>query len=278
VADPLTVAHFQSILEFPFRRPRGTEKLAIGAVLTLMSFIVPVVPALFVSGYQKAVARRAILSGELDLPEWTNWGQLLVDGLKVFGVALVYLLPALAAFVLGYGGMIGASFGAALVEEGGPSQIVPAMPLLMIASVGSIGLFGLGLVLALAAGALLPPALMHMIARDEFAAAFRFREWGAVLRVNLTGFVVGGLLVLGLSFGFSFLVQILQLTVVLCCLVPVVLGGFSMYAGTVGSGLFALIYRDGAARLAGANGEQPASPTSAEQPGPAAGNEPLAAG
>lgn len=277
MTNPLTASHFQSVLEFPFRRPQGIEKLAIGSLLTLMSFIVPLVPLVLVIGYQVAVARRAIRSGELELPEWAEWSQLLVDGLKAWGVTLIYLLPAVLAFVLGYAGMFGASFGAALVEEAGLVEIVPAMPLLLIGSLGGISLFGLGMVLALVAAAVLSPALMHMIAKDEFAAAFRVREWWAVLRANLSGFILATVLVLGLTFVFSFLVQILQFTIVLCCLVPVAYSAYTMYVGTICNGLYGLVYRDATARLAGEGAARPAPAAGSEAVSAEAGSAPLAA-
>jgi hypothetical protein len=78
--------------------------------------------------------------------------------------------------------------------------------------------------------------------------------------------LLGFVLVLGLSFVFSFAVQILQLTIILCCLVPLVLGAYSMYMGTVGSGLFGLIYRDAVQKQSQAPSAVPPAP-----PAPALG-------
>jgi hypothetical protein len=246
----LNTSNLQTLLEFPFRQPNGPQKLAIGAALSLAGLVIPIVPTLFVLGYQKAVARRAILTGELVLPEWDDWSTYLMDGLKVLGAALVFALPAILAFVLGFGGMMVTSVGAAIAEEGGSAQQVAWTLPLLLGSFGGIAFFGGGMLLLLAVSVFVPVALAHMIATDEFAAAFRFREWGAILRANLGGFALATVIVMGVGFVFSFVAQILQMTLVLCCLVPLLAGAYSMYVGTISSALFGLVYRDGQAKLA----------------------------
>jgi len=260
MTNGLALNNLQSLLEFPFRRPNGTQKLVVGAGLLLLSFAVPIVPGLFVAGYLWAVTRHAIQTGELVLPEWNDWSTLLVDGLKVTGVTLLFLLPAFMAFGLGYGGMMGTSVAAAIVEDAGPSELTPLMGFLLLGSLAGVAAFGVGMILMLAASAILPVALTHMIAKDEFAAAFAFREWGAILRANLGGFLLGYMLMLGLSFVLTIAIQILQLTIVLCCLVPVVVAAYWMYTGTVGSGLFGLIYREGVEKLRAVPAEVSAPP------------------
>jgi hypothetical protein len=245
---PLTMNTVQSILEFPFKQPNGTQKIIVGAALTLLSFVVPILPGLVVTGYQAAIARRAIRTGELVMPEWDDWSTLLLDGLKVTGVLLIYLAPAILTFIFGYTGMMFTSVGAAIVEDNSARELVPFMPILMLGTFGGIALLGVGLVLVFAAGLVLPAALMHMVATDSFAAAFRVREWGGLLRANLGGFLLGYVLLLGLSFVFSFVTQILYLTIILCCLMPVVMAVYSMYMGTIGSALFGQVYREALAK------------------------------
>ena len=238
MAQSVSMNNLQTLLEFPFRQPKGPEKLAIGGALTLLGFIVPILPGLVVAGYQAAIARRAIRTGELVMPEWDDWSGFLLDGLRVSGAVLIFMAPAILTFFAGYGGMMATSVGAAIAEEGGASELAPFMPLMLLGSFGGIALFGVGMLLLLASFAILPVALAHVVATNSFAAAFRVREWAPILRANLGGFVLGYVLLMGVSFVGSFAIQILQFTIVLCCLVPLVLAAYSMYMGTIGGGLF----------------------------------------
>ena len=261
-----SLTHLQPLIAFPFRQPRGLQKLVIGAALTLLGIAIPILPTLFVLGYQSAVARRAIRTGELEMPEWTDWSTLLVDGLKVFGVGLIYTLPAIAVIMVGYAGMMSTSVMAAIMEDAGPNEVLRWMWVPLLGSLGGIGLFGVGMLLALLAGAFAPVALAHMLATDSFAAAFRVRQWWPILRANLGGFVLAYVLILGVSMAFSLAVQVLSFTIVLCLLVPLATVFYSMYVWTVGSGLIGLAYRDAVEKLA----VQPALPPSAVPDPPAA--------
>ena len=245
----LTTGQIQNTLAFPFRPPDGPRKLAIAAGLALAGFVVPLVPMLFVAGYQKAVARRAIETGELTMPEWDNWSGYLLDGLKLFGAGLLFVLPAIVLFSVGLGGMMATAVGAAIAEEGGEAmQVAWTLPLLL-GSLAGIGLFGVGMVLILAASLVLPVATTHLIATDDFGAAFRFREWLPILRANLGGFGLAYLVVMGVGFLASLVIQVLQLTLVLCFLVPVVFAVYIPYVGLLSSALFGLAYREGRQKL-----------------------------
>jgi hypothetical protein len=250
VTPAFSLNPLQPLLAFPFRQRQGTQNLVIGAALLLFSLAVPILPALYVLGYQAVVVRRALRTGELEMPEWTDWSALLVEGLKAFGVSLIYTLPAIAAIVLGYAGMLSTSVMAAIMEDAGPNEVLRLMWVPLLGSLGGIALFGVGMLLALVAGAFAPVALAHMVAAERFAAAFRVREWWVILRANLGGFVLAYVLILGVSMAFSLAVQVLYFTLVLCWLVPVATVFYAMYVWTIGSGLIGLAYRDGVAKLA----------------------------
>jgi hypothetical protein len=272
MAYSLSTNALQSLLEFPFKQPRAAEKLVIGAAITLLGFAIPILPGLAVAGYHAAIARRVIRTGELVMPEWDDWSGFLLDGLKVAGVTLVFMAPAIVTFMIGYGGMMMTSVGAAIVEDGAANEIVPFMPLLLLGSFGGIALFGAGMLLLLAAAALLPPALAHVVATGSFAAGFRVREWWPILRANLSGFLLGYIVLMGVSFVGTFAIQILQFTIILCCLVPLALAAYSMYMGTVGSALFGQVYREGVAKLQAAPAAAPPVPPAPPAPAlPAAG-------
>ena len=240
-----TLSGLQELLAFPFRQPRWQEKLLLAALLTLVGFAIPLVPTFVVMGYFAAIARRAIAEGVLHLPEWAEWDKLLLDGLRVFGVGLIYTLPSLGLMFVSFALMFGTSAFAGLLETGGDEAILRFMWLALAGSLGGVALLGAAGLVALVTGVVLPPATMHVIATGEFAAGFRYREWWPILRANFTGFVWAYLLVVGVSFALSFILQILYVTVILCCLIPILLMGVSVYTSAIYNAAFGLAYRAG---------------------------------
>lgn len=245
-----TLAGLQRLVSWPFQQPRWQEKVLLAALFTVVGFAIPLLPTLVVMGYFAEVARRAIAEGELQLPEWKQWDRLLLDGLRLFGAGLIFMLPTLAVMFLAFGLMFGTSVFAGLLETGGEEAILRFMWLPLAASLGGVALMGVSLLLALVTGAVLPPASMHVIATGDFMAAFRYREWWPILRANAAGFVWAYLLVVGVSFLLSFVLQILYLTVVLCCLIPFVMMGVSVYTSLLYYAAFGLAYRTGREQLA----------------------------
>jgi hypothetical protein len=88
-------------------------------------------------------------------------------------------------------------------------------------------------------------ASAHMVAMDSFAAAFRVSEWWPVLRANLVGFIISWLLTMAFSYIVALAYQLLTITVVLCCLAPVVSFLATFYQSLIIYALFAIAYREG---------------------------------
>src|SRR6056297_1817860 len=88
---------FQEALNYPRNSNSAVKNVAIGGILLFLSFLF--VPTFFVLGY---VVRslRGVLDGIEEPPEFDEWGELFVDGLKAFAIGLVYsLVPAVIAIV-----------------------------------------------------------------------------------------------------------------------------------------------------------------------------------
>ena len=111
---------------------------------------------------------------------------------------------------------------------------------------------GIGFVLMLLLSVLLPSALGHLVAKEQFSAAFRAREWWPIFRANLSGFLLSYLLLFGAVYVFSFAIQILYLTIILCFLLPFVMAFFGTYLGFVSSALIGQAYGVGVEKV-GAN-------------------------
>lgn len=239
-----------ALAKFPFNDPDWQRKLLIGSLLTLAGFVVPIIPLLFVYGYALQIMQRIIVEkGAPYLPEWDDWGKLFSDGLKLLGVGFIYTLPALVLFCGGLSIHFISVFSLAAV----PQEAGPDSPAVLLPFVG-MGVFfityGVGMILMLLLGAVLPAAIGHMIAANDFAAAFRVREWWPIFKANLAGYLIAYALLFGAWMALSFAMQILYLTLILCCLVPFLIGGASMYLTVIGSVLFGQAYRTGAETVA----------------------------
>jgi hypothetical protein len=241
----------QTAIAFPFQDPAWFRKFLIGSILVFASFLIPVVPVLFVLGYAMRVMHRIIVQdGEPYLPEWDDWDRLIIDGVRLFAAGLVYSLPFIFLFISGYLIAYLPAFFTTLLEDAATSSDAVLFLLPFLGMVFGFICMGISILLGVGLGFLFPAALGHLIAEDRFSAAFQLSAWWPVFRANFTGFLVAYLLALGITMLGTFIFQVFYFTVILCCLIPLVISAFSMYFLLVSLTLFAQAYHQGVARLA----------------------------
>ncbi len=239
-----------ALLAFPFKDPKWKTKALIGAVLIFFSLFL-LVPIFFVYGYFGRVLKRAISGeGEALLPEWDDWGELFVSGLKLFGAGFVYLLPGTLISVFGYAIVFLPSFLVILSSDMENTAGATLGLLQFFGSFGGMAVFGVAMLVNLTLGAFLPAAIGHLVARDSFGAAFRFGEWWPIFRANLGGFLVSYVMLIGFAVLAMMVSQVLYMTIVLCCFYPVALSVFSLYLMAIAGALFGRAYRAGVENLA----------------------------
>ena len=180
---------------YMLQQPGGLGKLVIGGLL----MFVPIIGWAIVAGYMIRTLRQ-VSAGVDTLPEWTDWGQLLVTGLMVWAGSLIYEIP----------GMIIGRFGA-----GGT----------LLQSLWSLVVF-----------IVLPAALIRFAATDNFGAFFDFSEIIAFIQSNTSNYIlavivamVAGFLAL---FGLILLIVGVVFTIMWASLVMAHLYG-SVWAGRV---------------------------------------------
>lgn len=244
----------KSLFAFPFQDTDWKNKFLIGSLVTFSAFIIPIVPFLIIYGYIVQIMRRIIVDkGDPFLPEWTDWGKLFLDGAKLVGAILVYVLPLMLVMFAGFFIFffsIGLTGGMAAATEGSgqePSPLLAMVPVL--GTFGMMAMFGCMTIFALALGFLMPAIMGHVVATDSFAAAFRFGEWWAIFRANIGGFLIAYIIVLAISMALNFVFYLLYITIVLCCLMPFILPPVTLYILVLQSVVFAQAYRDGAYKL-----------------------------
>jgi len=241
-----------TVFKYPFTDPRWFQKMLVGALLVLASMIIWVIPSVFVTGYLSRISRRIISGdGQAALPEWDDWGKLFVDGIKLVGISFIYSIPMLISILATYAmmfipyiGMLSSmsDWSGHVMNNGFPSSFF--LIFLMYP------MMGVGILISLVTAVFLPPALMHVIARDSFSAGFHFSDWWKVFRANLGGFMIANLITLANLTVLYFVTYILMMTIVLGCLSPLVTIATSIYLGALTFTLYAQAYRTGQDKLA----------------------------
>lgn len=174
----------EDALKYPFRGENATKRVVIGGALPFLAgaiylvgilltfifigaFIVPlsVVPQVFLWGYVVAVVG-AVLAGHENPPEFQDWKQFGIDGLKATLVAIAYSIPFTAlVFVFILFSTLTGSF-AGQSASAGPQAFTRILTIL----------FGLvALVYMFAMYYVLPAAVINFVRKDELTAAFHLR-------------------------------------------------------------------------------------------------------
>ena len=165
---------------FAFRDPKAMSKFLIGSLMVLLIPLLGL--GLFaLLGFGVRTARGTLRGDEHPMPDWDDFGGVLVDGLKALGVVLGYSLAAFAmgAVLVGIGilwAVIGQSMGS-------PAVVVTSV-------LGSITSIFFLVFAALIAKALIPAGIMQLAATGRFSAAFRLNENIAWIRGNLGTYIV----------------------------------------------------------------------------------------
>lgn len=245
------MSQLESLLAFPLRDEQRAGKFAVGTGLLLASFLLPVLPALFVYGYLLRVMRNAVEDGELELPAWGDWGGLFKDGLKALVVGGSYLLPGVVLILCGSIVYCVAAIAIPIGVEANPAAagddvlglLVFAAMLLFFLSIA------IGSLLALLGAIPLPVAAANMVAELRLGAAYRLRHLGRLLAANPVGWFGAWVVLFGLLAITYALMTIGYYTLVLSCVLPVLLMPFWLYALLVAAGQFGLAYRESRALL-----------------------------
>ena len=233
------------VLAFPLKDKAWVKKLAIASVLIFISFI-PVFPVVLLLGYFAEIIRRIAVDQEPpSLPVWDDLSRFFEDGFRLFSAGALYMIPVTLLMLIGYACMF---IPAVIAEIGGMSD-KEGIVLMLAGNLVGFGLMGIGTLMSMVTGVILPIAGSHAAVKRDFAAAFKFGEIWNIFKANWSGFLVAFLIIIGgstvLFYGSYFLV----LTVILCCFYPFALSIAAAYLALVGSALIADAYRVGVINL-----------------------------
>jgi hypothetical protein len=152
--------------------------ILLGGILLSWLLLIPLIlAAALLTGYALEITRRVIRGDAQLLPEWNDWGALIADGLKVIVIGIVYALPMIAVAVC-----VGVPAG--LLGESNSSAAVALSNL--FSGLLTVASLAWGIFLAF----VLPAAIGFFADTGEMASAFRFGEVLALVRRNLSTYLV----------------------------------------------------------------------------------------
>jgi hypothetical protein len=230
---------------YPFEGDDATKRLLVGSGIvfsygliyvaaTLLSLVLIgfllypllLLPVLLLYGYMMDVFDVTV-EGGVEPPPFDDWGELLTQGVRMFGLVFVYQLPVFAVLIVGFLLVFGLSAAA------DPAAADPTLE--QASGLVAILLFVLGTVVWLAVTYLLPAALCSAAQDRSFTAGFDLdRIKGACLSADYAiGWLLAGgvYLILG-TIGFLFSVVLIGIPIV-------------FYTVVVMARLIAIGYREG---------------------------------
>jgi len=206
---------FQEALNYPRNSDSAVKNVAIGGLLLFLSVLF--VPMFFVLGY---VVRslRSVLNGVEEPPEFDEWGELFMDGLKAFAIGLAYsLVPAVIAVV-------------AVVTSGATLGLTgPGRSGGLVIGLIALGALGLLTVASLLLAYVLPAAIVAWVRTESLGAAFSPGEL-RVLAFSKT-YATGWVVAVGISLLGGIVVGVLNAVLVGALLAPFI----TFYANVAGA-------------------------------------------
>ena len=165
---------FGKAFAYVFEDKDWIKKLAIGAVLALTG--IGMIPVL---GWSLEAARRTH-RGEAVLPEWSDFGKLIVDGLKLIAIFFVWMIP-LWVIVGCPSGIAGAVTGSA----NRPSDALQALAIMVQVCGGVIGA-----VYGVIVGVLMPAAAGHLAVTGNLSQAINPTTAFKLVRANPGTYII----------------------------------------------------------------------------------------
>ena len=233
----------KEIFTFPFKDADARKYLLIGGLISVAGFFIPILPYLLLYGYAVIIARQVLKGEEPHMVPWEDWGEMLKEGAKLFGVRVVFSLPILIfAIPLMIGG-IAMPIIVETMDSGSTDTFIALFTIIMMGSMCII------IPLSIPLTVVIPAAEMHVVENNDFAAAFRFKEWWPILRANLGGFIVAFGIYYIVSMALAIVMQILTATLIFACLLFILIPAMTIYITLIMYVTSAIAYRDGKVKL-----------------------------
>ena len=237
--------NWQETLLFPVKDSEARRQFLIACLVMLAGFVVPLVPTLVLMGYAVRIMRQIIEERKPPtMPDWngSNWSEMLMDGLRVFGVQFVLVFPLVVLMGCGIIFTMAGSMGFTALADERTQEFAPIGVVFFMLGMGLIMLFS---ILSFPYGIIISAAIPHAVAKNSFSAGFAFKEWFPIFRASFGQFILGYALVIVVSFVLMFVIQFAMLTIVLMCIVPFIMIPYSAYVTLITNVVYTQAYVSG---------------------------------
>lgn len=236
--------NLNEILVFPARDAEARKHFLVGTLVSFAAMIIPILPYLVLFGYAARIAKQVLNNESPRMIAWDDWGGMAKDGLKMFGVRMIFGLPIIIVVMP----LILASIAfPILITNASGSEVDAYFAIFMVVMFASLCIV---IPISIPLTVIIPAAEMYVLEKDDFAAGFRFREWWPILRANLSGFIAAFAIYYLTAMITVFVIQLLGATVILACLMFVLLPASTIYITLIMYVTAAQAYRDGKEKLA----------------------------
>ena len=233
----------KEIFTFPFKDADARKYLLIGGLISLAGFFIPILPYFVLYGYAVIIAKQ-VLNGESPrMVPWEDWGGMFKDGAKLFGIRMIFSLPIIILAIPLMLGGIAMPFIAEGLNSADAENFVAIFSIIMMGSMCII------IPLSIPLAILIPAAEIHNVDKDDFAAAFRFKEWWSILCANLGGFIIAFGIYYVASMVFATVMQLLFVTIIFACLAFIIIPAMTIYLTLVMYATVAQAYKVGKEKL-----------------------------
>ena len=204
---------FAKPFTFVFEDPRWINKVLVGGIFVLLSFLI--IGWFFLLGYAARLTRNVIAGVQYPLPEWDDLGTYFSEGIRLALIPIVYILPVVLLGILLIVPAIiaGESGNEAMANFGG--CIVGGMWCLIVPLSFAITLF-------------LPAALTLAIAENRLGVGFEFRRIWEYIRANLGNYLLAIVVYLVARFAAGFGVALLCIGVIFTEFIALMITAYAM--------------------------------------------------
>ncbi|HET7436611.1 MAG TPA: DUF4013 domain-containing protein [Thermoanaerobaculia bacterium] len=172
---PLARFDFAAPFTYVFEDPRWLQKVLIGGLFYLAGFML--IGWVFLLGYMARVTRNVIAGNPRPLPEWDDLGDYFSEGLRLFGVLFIFVLPVIVVAIF----------------LGIPAALLSAVEREGVQTVGGIfaGCMSCLIVpIALAVTFIVPASLLFAVVEQRFGAAFEFGRIWSFIKLNIGNYLL----------------------------------------------------------------------------------------
>lgn len=166
---------FVRAFAFVFEDPRWVTKILVGGLFYIATIFL--VGAFFILGYCAKLARNVVAGVQHPLPEWDDLGEYFGEGLRLFGVVCVFVIPL---FMIALFFIIPMAMADSFDNEG-LSNVAGGMA-------GCV--WCLMVPISLAMSFFMPAALMRVVLTQRFGAAFEIGSIWQFIKANIGNYLL----------------------------------------------------------------------------------------